>query len=133
MTLRKRQGTVSTGLAWNNPGTGELSGRAGFLPIRHTHNRKPLLAPAYPPRLGPFLWAAHTSPRADSRNAAGASPLVGVPSSDRGIGMTDRRFYLLLTLLVLTLTAGEIVYAMVGPLSEATHQVDELSSVNRVR
>jgi hypothetical protein len=47
--------------------------------------------------------------------------------------MTDRRFYLLLTLLVLALTAGEIVYAMVGPLSEPTHQVDELSSVNRVR
>ncbi len=46
--------------------------------------------------------------------------------------MTDRRFYLLLTLLVLTLAAGEVVYAMVGPLSAPTHQVDDLSSINRV-
>ncbi len=47
--------------------------------------------------------------------------------------MTDRRFYLLLTLLVLTLATGEVVYAMVGPLSAPTHQVDDLSSINRVR
>ena len=45
--------------------------------------------------------------------------------------MTDRRFYLLLGLL-LALAGGEIVYAMVGPLSEATGQLDELSSINRV-
>jgi len=42
--------------------------------------------------------------------------------------MTDRRFYLLLTLLVLALAAGEVFYAMVGPLSAPTHQVDELSN-----
>jgi hypothetical protein len=47
--------------------------------------------------------------------------------------MTDRRFYLLLTLLLLALAGGEIVYAMVGPLSEPTRQLDELSSINRVR
>ncbi len=47
--------------------------------------------------------------------------------------MTDRRFYLLQTLLVLALAAGEVVYAMVGPLSEPMHQVHELSSINRVR
>ena len=49
-----------------------------------------------------------------------------------GIRMTDRRFYLLLALLLLALAGGEIVYAMVGPLSEATGQLDELSSINRV-
>jgi hypothetical protein len=42
--------------------------------------------------------------------------------------MTDRRFYLLLTLPVLALAAGEVFYAMVGPLSAPTHQVDELSN-----
>jgi hypothetical protein len=46
--------------------------------------------------------------------------------------MTDRRFYLLLALLLLALAGGEIVYAMVGPLSEPTGQLDELSSTNRV-
>jgi hypothetical protein len=49
-------------------------------PIPDTAPQRPQLAP----ELGPFLWAALTSPRADSRNSAGASPLVGVPSSDRG-------------------------------------------------
>jgi len=57
----------------------------------------------------------------------------GIFAQGRGFRMTDRRFYLLLTLLVLTLAAGEVVYAMVGPLSAPTHQVDELSSINRVR
>ena len=47
--------------------------------------------------------------------------------------MTDRRFYLLLALLLLALASGEIVYAMVGPLSAPTHQIDEFSSINRVR
>jgi hypothetical protein len=37
--------------------------------------------------------------------------------------MTDRRFYLLLALLLLALAAGEVVYAMVGPLSETTGQL----------
>ena len=50
-----------------------------------------------------------------------------------GFGMTDRRFYLLLALLLLALAAGEVVYAMVGPLSETTGQLGELSSINRVR
>ena len=49
-----------------------------------------------------------------------------------GFRMTDRRFYLLLTLLVLALAAGEIAYAMVGPLSEPTRQLEELSSINHV-
>ena len=47
--------------------------------------------------------------------------------------MTDRQFYLLLALLLLALAGGEIVYVMVGPLSEPTGQLDELSSINRVR
>jgi hypothetical protein len=47
--------------------------------------------------------------------------------------MTDRQFYLLLALLLLALAAGEVVYAMVGPLSETTGQLGELSSINRVR
>ena len=46
--------------------------------------------------------------------------------------MTDGRFYLLLALLILALAGGEIVYPMVGPLSEPTGQLDELSSINRV-
>jgi hypothetical protein len=46
--------------------------------------------------------------------------------------MTDGRFYLLLALLLLVLAGGEIVYAMVGPLSEPTGQLDQLSSINRV-
>jgi hypothetical protein len=46
--------------------------------------------------------------------------------------MTDGRFYLLLALLLLALAGGEIVYAMVGPLSEPTGQLDQLSSINRV-
>jgi hypothetical protein len=47
--------------------------------------------------------------------------------------MTDRGFYLLLTVLLLALAAGEVVYAMVGPLSAPTHQVEEFSSISRVR
>jgi len=47
--------------------------------------------------------------------------------------MTDRRFYLLLTLLVLTLAAGEVVYAVLGPFSAPTHVIDEFSSSNRER
>jgi hypothetical protein len=47
--------------------------------------------------------------------------------------MTDRRFYLLLTFLMLALAAGEIVYAVLGPFSAPTHQIDEFSSRNRVR
>jgi hypothetical protein len=47
--------------------------------------------------------------------------------------MTDRRFYQLLTLLLLALGGGEVVYAMVGPLSEPTRLLDEPSSINRVR
>jgi len=38
--------------------------------------------------------------------------------------MTDRRFYLLLGLLILALAGAEVVYAMVVPLSEPTQQVD---------
>ncbi len=49
------------------------------------------------------------------------------------IRMTDGRFYLLLALLLLALAGGEIVYAMVGPLSEPPRQLDELTSINRVR
>jgi hypothetical protein len=47
--------------------------------------------------------------------------------------MTDRQFYLALTLLLLALAGGEIVYAVFGPLSAPQHQIDELSSSNRVR
>jgi hypothetical protein len=47
--------------------------------------------------------------------------------------MTDRRFYLLLTLLILALAGGEIVYAVLGPFSAPTHLIDEFSSRNRVR
>jgi hypothetical protein len=47
--------------------------------------------------------------------------------------MTDQRFYLLLTLLMLALAAGEIIYAVQGPFSAPTHQIDEFSSRNRVR
>jgi hypothetical protein len=36
--------------------------------------------------------------------------------------MTDRRFYLLLGLLILALAGAEVVYAMVGRLSEPTQQ-----------
>jgi hypothetical protein len=50
-----------------------------------------------------------------------------------GTEMTDRGFYLLLTLLLLALAAAEVVYAMVGPLSVPTHQVEETSSISRVR
>jgi len=49
------------------------------------------------------------------------------------IRMTDRRFYLLLTFLILTLACGEIVYAVLGPFSAPTHLIDEFSSRNRVR
>jgi hypothetical protein len=47
--------------------------------------------------------------------------------------MTDRVFYLALTLLVLTLAAGEVLYGVFGPFSSLPHQIDELSSVNRAR
>jgi len=47
--------------------------------------------------------------------------------------MTDRRFYLLLTLLLLALASGEIAYGVFGPLSASTHQIDEFSGSNRVR
>ena len=47
-----------------------------------------------------------------------------------GFGMTDRQFYLLLALLLLALAAGEVVYAMVGPLSETTGQLGELSAAS---
>jgi hypothetical protein len=39
--------------------------------------------------------------------------------------MTDRQFYLLLILLVLALAGVEVFYAMVGPLSEPTHQMEQ--------
>jgi hypothetical protein len=45
--------------------------------------------------------------------------------------MTDRAFYLALTLLVLTLAAGEVAYGMFGPFSAPQHQIDEFSSSNR--
>ena len=52
-------------------------------------------------------------------------PLVEYPSPRfGGFRMTDRRFYLLLALLILALAGGEVVYAMVGPLSGPTQQVD---------
>ena len=57
---------------------------------------------------------------------SGYLPLVG-------IRMTDRRFYLFLALVLLALAGGEIAYAMVGPLSEPTGQLDEFSSINRMR
>ena len=41
-----------------------------------------------------------------------------------GFRMTDRRFYLLLGLLILAPAGAEVVSAMVGPLSEPTQQVD---------
>ncbi len=47
--------------------------------------------------------------------------------------MTDRGFYLLLTFLFLALAAGEVAYAIVGPLSAPKHQVEESSSISRVR
>jgi len=46
--------------------------------------------------------------------------------------MTDRGFYLLLTFLLLALAATEVVYAMVGPLSVPTHQVEEAGKISRV-
>jgi hypothetical protein len=47
--------------------------------------------------------------------------------------MTDRQFYLALALLVVTLAGGEIVYAVFGPFSAPTPQIDEFSSSNRAR
>jgi hypothetical protein len=47
--------------------------------------------------------------------------------------MTDRRFYLLLTLLILALAGGKIVYAVLGPFSAPTQLIDEFGSRNRVR
>jgi hypothetical protein len=62
---------------------------------------------------------------------------VDAAASGSGAGlrnrMTDRRFYLLLTLVILALAGGEIVYAVWGPFSAPTHQIDEFSSSNRVR
>ncbi len=65
-----------------------------------------------------------------SRAALHASAGRGIFTAIR---MTDGRFYLLLALLLLALAGGEIVYAMVGPLSEPPRQLDELTSINRVR
>jgi len=42
--------------------------------------------------------------------------------------MTDRRFYLLLALLLLALASGEIAYGVFGPLSASMHQIDEFSA-----
>jgi hypothetical protein len=47
------------------------------------------------------------------------------------IGMTDRAFYLILTLLLLALAAGEVIYGTFGPFSARQHQIDEFSSSNR--
>ena len=58
---------------------------------------------------------------------------MGYLQLTRDSEMTDRGFYLLLTVLLLALAAGEVVYAMVGPLSAPTHQVEEFSSISRVR
>jgi hypothetical protein len=41
-------------------------------------------------------------------------PSWGIFARPRGFRMTDLRFYLLLTLVVLALAASEVVYAMVG-------------------
>ena len=43
-----------------------------------------------------------------------ASPRRGIFVRPGGFRMTDRRFYLLLTLPVLALAAGEVFYAVVG-------------------
>ena len=60
--------------------------------------------------------------------------LAGQIIDDRlRIRMTDRRFYLVLTLLILALACGEIVYGVLGPFSAPTHLIDEFSSRNRVR
>jgi hypothetical protein len=67
-----------------------------------------------------------------TRLAFGASAGRGI-FTRVGIRMTDGRFYLLLALLLLALAGGEIVYAMVGPLLEPTRQLDELTSINRLR
>ena len=47
------------------------------------------------------------------------------------IWMTDRTFYLALTLLVLALAGGEAAYGVFGPFSARQHQIDEFSSSNR--
>jgi hypothetical protein len=47
--------------------------------------------------------------------------------------MTDRGFYLAVTLLVLTLAAGEIVYGVFGPFSAHSQRINEFSSINRAR
>jgi hypothetical protein len=47
--------------------------------------------------------------------------------------MTDRGFYLAMTLLILALAAGEIVYGIFGPLTGRSHRVNEFSSINRTR
>jgi hypothetical protein len=53
-----------------------------------------------------------------------------------GVGrfqMTDRGFYLAMTLVVLMLATGEIVYGVFGPFSAHSHRIDEFSSINRAR
>lgn len=66
------------------------------------------------------LWA-----RSNNASRLFVHPLVAYALL--GIGgfrMTDRGFYLLLGLLILALAGAEVVYAMVGPLSEPTQQDD---------
>ena len=75
---------------------------------------------------------AHCRIAKPSRAALHASAGQGIFTRVE-IRMTDGRFYLLLAVLLLALAGGEIVYAMVGPLSEPTRQLDELTSINRVR
>jgi len=50
-------------------------------------------------------------------------PLVGVSSPDRGI-QNERSTILSVADFVLALAAGEVVYAMVGPLSAPPHQIE---------
>jgi hypothetical protein len=56
---------------------------------------------------------------------------IGAPRRVLRVRMTDRVFYLAVTLLVLALAAGEIAYGMFGPFSARQHQIDEFSSSNR--
>ena len=55
--------------------------------------------------------------------AAFVLPLVGVSSPDRGI-QNERSTILSVADFVLALAAGEVVYAMVGPLSALPHQIE---------
>jgi hypothetical protein len=47
--------------------------------------------------------------------------------------VSDRRFYIVLTTLLLGLAAAEIAYGVFGPLSVPPQRIDELSSINRAR